>query len=131
MGDRGPGSSPTPAPRAAATRVTDVARHGAKVVDHQGGSPRPFCTSPGSSQGHASQLRKLRPSSPRCECAGCGEGCNSVRAFDRHQRMTTGGTVRCLSPAELEAKGMVVRDGWWYTTADVWWGPSDGSSRSD
>lgn len=48
----------------------------------------------------------------RCQCAGCGEYFTRTSSFDKHR---TGrhanpgewlGTRRCLTPEEMEAKGM-------------------------
>lgn len=54
----------------------------------------------------------LRHGGSRCVCIGCGDGFNSVYAFDRHQVMEGGESV-CRDPATL---GMVRnKDGWWVT----------------
>ena len=56
---------------------------------------------------------QMRPGSARCVCRGCGDGFNSVTAFDKHQRLRTDGGTICLDPADL---GMVrLPDGWWVT----------------
>ena len=55
------------------------------------------------------------------ECAGCGELFNSTAAFDRHRTGSfgfhgKGVTRRCLTPAEMLAKGMSKNaTGWWVT----------------
>jgi hypothetical protein len=49
----------------------------------------------------------LRPGTGVCECAGCGERFKSVTSFDRH-RTGPQDARRCLSPAEMRARGMSV-----------------------
>ncbi len=127
MGDRGPRSSASSAPGVIDMETPHLGQIAAEAAEPRGKSMRPFCTSPGSSNGPPRMCRQLRPGSPRCECSACGEGFNSVRAFDRHQRTTLGGGVGCLNVREMMAKGMVWRDGWWYTTGEVWKGPTDPS----
>ncbi len=131
MGDRRPGNNTSSAPGAIDIETPDLEKIAAEAAEPRGRNIRPFSTSPGSSSGHPRMRRQLRPGSPRCECSACGEGFNSVRAFDRHQRMTQDGGVRCLNLSEMTARGMVWRDDWWYSTTEVWKGPTDGSSRSD
>ncbi len=123
MGDQGPGSSAPPAPTTVTMHTPDPVQNGSEAVDHRGENLHPFYASSGTSNRHPCERHQLRPGSPRCECAACGEGFNSVRAFERHQRMMANGTARCLDASEMRAKGMVWRDGWWYTTADTWCGP--------
>ncbi len=131
MGNRGPRSCTSSVLSLIEMGTPDLGRNEPEIVDHKGGNIRPFSTSPGSSNSHLRMRRQLRPGSPRCECGACGEGFNSVRAFDRHQRMTPNGGVRCLDSPEMMAKGMVCRDGWWYTTAEVWRGPTDAFAPRD
>ena len=63
--------------------------------------------------------KKLR--GDRCRCATCGEYFNSTFAFDRHrvggyQTATKPSTRRCLTVAEMAAKGMSVNPaGFWVT----------------
>lgn len=53
----------------------------------------------------------------RCRCGGCGERFNSVSGFDRH-RVGPPDARRCLTPAELVAKGWLVNSaGFWVTSA--------------
>jgi hypothetical protein len=59
----------------------------------------------------------------RCQCTACGERFRSSFAFDRHRLGTYGtvrepGTRRCLTPAEMEARGMVRgASGLWVSSA--------------
>jgi hypothetical protein len=56
----------------------------------------------------------------RCQCGGCGLYFNSLSAFEKHRR-----DFRCLSLAEMTARGMVPDTaGWWMTK------PSDDRPRS-
>jgi hypothetical protein len=53
-----------------------------------------------------------------CQCMNCGEYCQSVYAFDRHQHLTKTGRVICLTDAEMREKGWRVNDhGRWVTEA--------------
>lgn len=69
----------------------------------------------------------------RCVCRGCGEFFNSTPAFDKH-RANKGG-FRCLTPAEMEAKGMAKNAGGWWVTAlapkDRTWNRADYHAPSD
>lgn len=47
----------------------------------------------------------LPKNSDRCQCGACGELFNSTSMFDRHRAGQPGKGRRCLSPAEMEAKG--------------------------
>jgi hypothetical protein len=59
---------------------------------------------------------KLGHGSSRCVCTKCGDGFNSVAAFDKHQVLTDGGDVLCRDPTAL---GMArLEDGWWVTSLD-------------
>jgi hypothetical protein len=54
----------------------------------------------------------------RCLCRACGEFFNSTFMFDKHRRGKYPGGRRCLTPAELEAKGHVRNEaGFWISTA--------------
>ena len=46
----------------------------------------------------------------RCQCCGCGEYFNGERGFDRHRVGVHGVNRRCLSIAEMTARG-------WYRNA--------------
>lgn len=49
----------------------------------------------------------------RCRCGACGFYFNSIGAFDRH-RAGPPTNRRCLSPAEMVARGMTTNDtGFW------------------
>lgn len=55
----------------------------------------------------------LTHGSNRCVCTKCGDGFNSVAAFDKHQILNADGSVLCRNPESL---GMVrIKDGWWVT----------------
>lgn len=65
--------------------------------------------------GFARDSWALRHGSARCVCRACGDGFNSVTAFDKHQVLNSRGQVVCRDPATL---GMVRNaDGWWITEA--------------
>ncbi len=53
----------------------------------------------------------------RCRCSACGEYFNSVSTFDRHRHggwQGRGADRRCLSPAELKARGWTLNaHGFW------------------
>lgn len=51
-----------------------------------------------------------------CRCAGCGEYFNSTRAFDMHRRGEWPDR-RCLSPNEMQTKGMAKSSKDWWCTA--------------
>lgn len=58
----------------------------------------------------------------RCECTGCGEFFNSVYAFDKHRVLVsdkdaTDELRRCLTPAELLAKGWGKNKGGFWVTS--------------
>lgn len=58
----------------------------------------------------------LTVGSRRCVCVQCGDGFNSVTAFDRHQSWQ-GDNVVCLTEAAMIAKGWErLPDGWWVTS---------------
>ena len=59
----------------------------------------------------------------RCECGACGLFFTSVTSFDEH-RVGPVEDRRCLTPAELIEKGLVLRD-------DHFWGspPMDEAAR--
>jgi hypothetical protein len=44
--------------------------------------------------------------SPRCRCPKCGLYFTTETNFDRHQRLTAGGEVVCLSDDQMRAKGL-------------------------
>lgn len=50
----------------------------------------------------------------RCQCCGCGEYFNGERGFDRHRVGMHGVNRRCLSIAEMIARG-------WYRNAAGFW----------
>lgn len=50
----------------------------------------------------------------RCQCCGCGEYFNGERGFDRHRVGVYGVNRRCLSVAEMIARG------WYRNTAGFW-----------
>ena len=62
-------------------------------------------------------MRKLN--GDHCHCATCGKYFNSTAAFDKHRWGSyLPNTRRCLSVAEMEAKGMCLSaSGWWVTRA--------------
>jgi len=52
----------------------------------------------------------------RNQCQGCKTYFNSTYAFDKHRRGEHGHNRRCLTEAEMLAKGMSVnKDGFWIT----------------
>ena len=54
----------------------------------------------------------------RNQCQGCKTYFNSTKAFDKHRRGEHGHDRRCLTEAEMLAKGMSVnKDGFWVTKA--------------
>jgi hypothetical protein len=61
--------------------------------------------------------RKL--TATRCQCSGCGEYFNSLRAFDRHRIggfANSGLQRRCLTSLEMRLRGYSVNsDGFWIT----------------
>jgi len=50
----------------------------------------------------------------RCQCCGCGEYFNGERGFDRHRIGEFGINRRCLTVAEMIARG-------WYRNAAGFW----------
>ena len=69
----------------------------------------------------------MRLTNSRCQCGGCGLYFTSTSAFDKHRTgryANTGewqGTRRCLTTAEMDAKGMALRtDGVWAGSKDSW-----------
>lgn len=67
----------------------------------------------------------------RCQCAACGEFFSRPRAFDRHRVGSYAkqgewrGDRRCLTPAEMMAKG------WTRNPAGIWvTGALDGAGRA-
>ena len=61
----------------------------------------------------------------RCQCCGCGEYFNGERGFDRHHVGVHGVNRRCLSIAEMIARG-------WYRNAAGFWAITrlDGAGRA-
>ena len=58
---------------------------------------------------------KLGYATDHCLCGACGEYFNSTYGFDQHRIGTYGdGSRRCLSPAELRAKG------WSHNARGLW-----------
>jgi hypothetical protein len=52
----------------------------------------------------------------RCQCSGCDEHFNSLAAFDKHRTGAFGKDRRCMTPEQMQAKGMsVTLRGWWIT----------------
>ncbi|MGQ0834974.1 MAG: FDXHR family putative zinc-binding protein [Gammaproteobacteria bacterium] len=51
----------------------------------------------------------------RCRCSACGQHFNSVTVFDRH-RTGSWPDRRCLSPAEMSAKGWLRNDASFWIT---------------
>lgn len=52
----------------------------------------------------------------RCRCAKCGEFYNSTRAFDKHRVGAYPDGRRCLTVAEMAARGMALNAaGFWVT----------------
>lgn len=50
----------------------------------------------------------------RNQCTGCNQYFNSNGAFDKHRTGKHGLNRRCMTPDEMIAKGMVLRDdGFW------------------
>lgn len=57
-------------------------------------------------------------SGDRNQCPGCGLLFNSTAAFDKHRTGKHGIDRRCMTPAEMVADGMVIRDdGFWRGSA--------------
>jgi len=56
----------------------------------------------------------LRPGSRMCQCSACGRFFSGDRSFDMHRMGRYEPDERhCLTPVEMEAKGLVDRDGVW------------------
>lgn len=60
----------------------------------------------------------LHPGSERCMCAECGRYFSTTRNFDRHRIFIDKDVQdwdrrRCLTPAEMKAKGLIEKDGVW------------------
>ncbi|NBX51269.1 hypothetical protein EBT25_15430 [bacterium] len=50
----------------------------------------------------------------RNQCTVCKQYFNSIGAFDKHRTGKHGEDRRCLTPEEMENKGMILRpDGFW------------------
>ena len=61
-------------------------------------------------------MKKVKVSGDRNQCAGCGELFNSTAAFDKHRNGVFGFDRRCKSNAEMIASGMAVNNaGFWIT----------------
>lgn len=81
--------------------------------------PEVFGVHKGPMESHRGGRTKLR--GDHCQCAGaphagCGERFNSTRAFDKH-RADADSSRRCLSAAEMQAKGMALNArGFWITS---------------
>jgi hypothetical protein len=52
----------------------------------------------------------------RCQCAACGKFFSRSSVFDKHRTGEYGGGRRCMTTAEMEAKGMRL------TESGVWVG---------
>jgi hypothetical protein len=70
------------------------------------------------------------PGAKYCQCNACGELFNSVTGFDWHRvgdyetKNNRQGVVRCLTPAEMAAKGWSLnKRGMWIT--ERWAGAED------
>ncbi len=68
-------------------------------------------------------MPELGISTNHCECTGCGEFFNSAYAFEKHQIWGKpdgqgNQAMRCLTPAQMVAKGWSRNEGgWWITSA--------------
>lgn len=63
-------------------------------------------------------MNRPRLTGDRNQCAGCGSLFNSTRAFDMHRAGEFGVGRRCLTEAEMLAKGMVIgADAFWRGSA--------------
>lgn len=59
----------------------------------------------------------MKLSGDRCRCCACGAHFNSTRAFDKHRRGDYGIDRRCLTAAEMLARGMAQNaTGFWVTS---------------
>lgn len=62
----------------------------------------------------AKRERELRPGSETCECESCLRWFSTTANFDRHREgRYDDDSRRCLTNAEMEAKGMFERGGVW------------------
>lgn len=61
------------------------------------------------------ELKPNKPGQDRriCQCPTCGAFFAAVSVFDRHRVGDYDGERRCLTPAEMTAKGMVCRNEVW------------------
>lgn len=60
------------------------------------------------------RTRELRLGSEMCECPTCGRFFSTTANFDRHRiGAFDDDSRRCLSPAEMTAKGLVEKSGVW------------------
>ena len=68
---------------------------------------------------------QLKLSGRHCQCCGCGEYFNGERGFDRNRVGMHGVNRRCLSIAEMIARG-------WYRNAAGFWAMTrlDGAGRA-
>lgn len=55
----------------------------------------------------------LRLGSERCQCEACSMFFSTTRNFDAHRVGPHDHRRRCLTPAELESKGYIQKDGVW------------------
>ena len=59
----------------------------------------------------------MKLSGDRNQCRGCSEFFNSTRAFDKHREGQHGQDRRCLTPTEMQEKGMAKNAaGFWVGT---------------
>ncbi len=56
---------------------------------------------------------KLWHGGERCECSVCHQFFSTTANFDAHRQGPYDGERRCLSPAEIAAKGYIEKDGVW------------------
>ena len=78
------------------------------------------CASRSSEKRYSSSHLKPGLGQSRCKCGKCGEAFNSLKAFDKHQRLVDGVLI-CTHPLDIvNAKGRhtplsVNAAGWWIT----------------
>ncbi len=65
---------------------------------------------------HAARFIGSKLTGCRCRCGGCTELFNSIAAFDAH-RVGMPTKRRCLSPAEMVARGMTTNDAQFWITS--------------
>ncbi len=55
--------------------------------------------------------------SSRCECAECGQFFSTTSNFERHRAGLYDTGRRCLTPADIQAKGLIRKRGVWVQNA--------------